>query len=90
MLMESLDVTAGEGGGETRRSLCRRFKLYILINLGPLHKYRIKEGSDKSWDMKSNKKPSRHNRRLTMENVRLPWEAYSVADMVSCSNSDLC
>ena len=44
MLMESLDVTAGEGGGETISGMCRRVKLYILINLGPLHKHPIKEG----------------------------------------------
>ena len=41
-------------------------KFHILIYLGPLHKYPIKEGFLTSWGVKSNKKPCRQNHRFTM------------------------
>ena len=49
------------------RAVLSLVKFYILIFLGPLHKYPIKDGFLTSWGVKSNKKPCWQNQRLTME-----------------------
>ena len=47
-------------------------KFHILIYLGPLHKYPIKEDFFTSWGVKSIVKPCRQNHRLTMGTFFLP------------------